>query len=111
MSEQSGAERRQTVRYHARFDVRFSRVADAARAMRAFSLNLSLGGLALQTTQTYAVGDELNLSLTIDRVQLEVDGVVAWVRGGAIGVRFANLSAEARHHIEAVLATRRALPT
>lgn len=111
MSGLSGAERRQTVRFSARFDVRFSRVSDAAKAMKAFSVNLSMGGLALKTSGAYAIGDQLSLALTIGEEQLQLAGTVCWVRGGAIGVRFTEMSPETRKKIEAVLATLRPEPT
>jgi uncharacterized protein (TIGR02266 family) len=111
MSGIPGAERRKTVRYSARFDVRFGRVDDAARAMKAFSVNLSMGGLALKTSQAYAVGDQLSLALTIEQEQLQLAGTVSWVRNGAIGVRFTEMSPETRQKIEAVLSTLRPEPT
>ncbi|MFN0063422.1 MAG: TIGR02266 family protein [Myxococcaceae bacterium] len=93
---EAGIDRRQAERIPAKLAVRFSRKEDAARALRAYSLNLSVGGLCLRTQKTYAVGESLQLTLEIDGQAAEVTGVVAWERNGAIGVRFTNLSPELR---------------
>ena len=102
-------ERRADPRYGAHFDVRFSRKSDAARALNAFSINFSSGGLCVRTRTTYAVGELLALSLTIEGQLFELEGVVSWTRGEAIGVRFVNLNPAVRAQLEAVsrvLATR-----
>lgn len=98
-------DRRRDQRFHARFDVRFSRVADAARALNAFSLNFSAGGLCIRSSASYSVGDLLKLDVSIGDEQLALDGVVAWARGGAVGVRFVNVSAELRTRLEHIART------
>lgn len=83
-----GEDRRQHERVSARVEVRFGRADEAARALRAYSLNFSVGGLCLKTQRHYEIGDRLSLSMTIEGREVECMGAVAWVRGGAIGVRF-----------------------
>lgn len=100
-SETSG-DRRADPRYAAHFDVRFARAADAAKAFNAWSINFSSGGLCLRSTGSYAVGESLSLSLTIEGQVFELEAVVAWVRGEAVGVRFVNVRSDARERLEAV---------
>jgi Tfp pilus assembly protein PilZ len=95
-------DKRQDPRFYARFDVRFTRVSDAARAFNAYSLNFSAGGLCLRSSGTHAVGDYLKLDLTIGPERFALDGIVAWSRGEAVGVRFANVRPELRERLEAV---------
>ncbi|MFZ5438700.1 MAG: PilZ domain-containing protein [Myxococcota bacterium] len=95
-------ERRADPRYGAHFDVRFTRKADAARALNAFSVNFSSGGLCVRTRSEYAVGELLALSLTIEGQLFELEGVVSWTRGEAIGIRFVNLSPSVRAQLEGV---------
>ena len=105
----SGSERRTDPRYTAHFDVRFSRASDAAKALNAFSLNFSSGGLCLRSKTPYALGEALSLSLTVEGDLFELEGVVSWVRGEAVGVRFVNVKANVRARLEQVarmLATR-----
>lgn len=96
------AERRLDARYAARFDVRFARATDAARALNSFSINFSAGGLCLRVSQSYRVGEPLKVDVTIEDDTYAIEGVVAWVRGDALGVRFVNLRPEQRTHLEAV---------
>lgn len=96
-------DRRADERVAARIEVRFPAPANAARAFRAYSLNLSLGGLCLKTRRRYPVGERLALSLHLESEEYRLTGVVAWERGGAIGVRFENLSAEDRQRLEEVV--------
>jgi uncharacterized protein (TIGR02266 family) len=98
----SGRERRTDPRYTAHFDVRFSRATDAAKALNAFSINFSSGGLCLRTKTPYALGEALSLSLTVEGELFELEGVVSWVRGDALGVRFANLRPGVRTRLETV---------
>ena len=110
----SGSERRTDPRYTAHFDVRFSRASDAARALNAFSINFSSGGLCVRSKTPYAVGEALSLSLTVEGQLFELEGVVSWVRGDAVGVRFVNLAADVRARLERVarlLSTRSAPAT
>jgi uncharacterized protein (TIGR02266 family) len=92
VSWEGKADRRQHERVAARIEVRFQHTAEAARALRAYSLNFSAGGLCLKTQRKYALGDVLRLSISVEDREFALSGVVAWVRPGAIGVRFDKLS-------------------
>lgn len=81
-------DRRQFERIPARVEVRFQERMTAAKAFRAFSLNFSSGGICLKTDKSYSVGHALQLFITISNEEHELLGVVAWVRGGAVGIRF-----------------------
>ncbi len=110
----NGSERRVDPRYGAHFDVRFTRASDAARAFNAFSINFSPGGLCVRSPNAYSVGEALTLSLTIEGELFELQGMVSWVRGEAVGVRFVNVKPAVRARLEAVaqlLATRGAALT
>lgn len=96
------AERRQQVRYAVKFDVRFARAQDAARALQAFSVNFSSGGLCVRSASSFEPGDLVAVALTVEGEQFELAGVVAWARGGAIGVRFVNVPPEQRQRLERV---------
>lgn len=98
----SGNERRTDPRYTAHFDVRFSRASDAAKALNAFSINFSAGGLCVRSKTPFSVGEALSLSLTVEGELFELEGVVSWVRGEAIGVRFVNLKPNVRARLEQV---------
>ncbi|MEW5739615.1 MAG: PilZ domain-containing protein [Myxococcota bacterium] len=98
-------ERRQDARYAARFDVRFARTKDAARALNAFSTNFSAGGLCVRATHSYELGEALKIDVTIEGFTYSLDGVVAWVRGEAVGVRFVNVRPEVRERLEGVART------
>lgn len=98
----TSGERRIDPRFTAHFDVRFSRASDAARALNAFSINFSSGGLCLRSKAHYSLGEALSLSVTVEGELFELEGVVAWVRGEAVGVRFVNLKAPVRQRLEAV---------
>lgn len=100
-----GQERRRETRFPVQFEVRFAASAQAARAFRAYSLNFSVGGLCLKTSRTYEVGEPLHLRMTVEGQQFEVEATVAWVRKGAIGVRFENLSEEEQARLEALKAS------
>lgn len=103
-SEDPGDERRQHERVTARIEVRFGRADEAARALRAYSLNFSVGGLCLKTQKPYEVGERLSLDMTIEGEELSLIGVVAWVRSGvAIGVRFEDVKAEDRKRLQALV--------
>ena len=98
----TGSERRTDPRYTAHFDVRFARATDAAKALNAFSINFSSGGLCLRTQTPYALGEALSLSLTVEGETFELEGVVSWIRGDAVGVRFTNVKAAVRSRLEKV---------
>src|SRR5438477_12269811 len=96
-----GEDRRQHERVSAHIEVRFGLADEAARALRAYSLNFSIGGLCLKTQRPYELGERLSLSMTIEGRELECLGVVAWVREGvAIGVRFEDVKVEDRVRLE-----------
>lgn len=97
-----GKERRQSRRVEARVEVRFSEANAAARALRAYSLNLSVGGLCLRTQKTYPVGAAPQLTLKIGGEEFDLLGVVAWTRNGAIGVRFEDLAERDRQRLEEI---------
>ena len=99
------ADRRREERIPARIAVQFREPTAAAKALRAYSLNFSVGGLCIKTRKAYSIGDALALSLAIEGHQLDLKGEVAWVRGGAIGVRFTELSPEHRKALESLAAT------
>jgi uncharacterized protein (TIGR02266 family) len=98
----SGSERRSDPRYTAHFDVRFARASEAARALNAFSINFSSGGICLRSKTAYALGESLSLSITVEGEIFELDGVVSWVRGDALGVRFVNVRPAVRAQLERV---------
>lgn len=99
-----GTERRTQERVPARVEVRFTEANQAARALRAFSVNVSSGGLCLRTQRRYEIGATLQLTLNVAGEAYALAGVVAWVREGAVGVRFVNLSPDDRTRIEALVA-------
>lgn len=87
-SQNEYSDRRAHERVPARFEVRFQKTEQAARAFRAWSVNLSAGGLALKVAQDYAIGERLELGLEVEDESYAVEGIVAWRRGDVIGVRF-----------------------
>lgn len=89
-------------RFAAHFDVRFTRALDASRALNAFSVNFSAGGLCLRSRNPLEVGEMLSLELAIEDELFTLDGVVAWVRGEAMGVRFVNTTPDVRQRLQAV---------
>jgi uncharacterized protein (TIGR02266 family) len=108
-SEPGGAERRAHPRVEARFEVHFRHVQDAARALRAYSVNVSTGGLCLRVRKVYAVGDPVGITLQVASERFELMGAVAWVRtdAEAVGVRFVDVSEEDRQRLERVVDTLR----
>ena len=99
----SGEDRRQFERVSAHIEVRFGRADEAARALRAYSLNFSIGGLCLKTQRPYELDEKLSLTMTIEGHEVICLGVVAWVRPGAIGVRFEEVKAEDRVRLQAMV--------
>lgn len=99
-------ERREWPRTAARFGVRFGRLEDAARALRAYSVNASAGGLCIRTRRGYDVGQRVRVELDAGGERFDLQGVVAWVRDAdeAIGVRFEGLADADRVRLERVLA-------
>lgn len=98
----SEADRRRDVRIPAKIAVQFHEPTAAAKALRAYSLNFSTGGLCLKTQKTYAIGQVLSLTFAVETRSLDLKGEVAWVRGGAIGVRFIDLSPDQREVLEEI---------
>jgi len=99
-----GEDRRQHERVQARFEVHFGHADQAARALRAYSLNFSVGGLCLKTQRTYEVGSRLSLAMTIEGQEFALVGAVAWTRPGvAIGVRFEDLKDDDRKRLQALV--------
>jgi uncharacterized protein (TIGR02266 family) len=99
------SERRSYPRVPARIEIHFAHPEDAARTLRAYSVNVSAGGLCVLTKRPYAVGTSLQLALQIDGEAYALQGMVAWVRKGAVGIRFENVSPGDRRRLEAVLST------
>ncbi len=87
------ANRRMHERVTATFDVRFPEAEDAARALRAYSLNFSAGGLCLRTRRSYDVGAHVRLQMSVQGEDFDLEGIISWVRDDAeaIGVRFINV--------------------
>lgn len=97
------SERRTQERVPARVEVRFHEPEHAARALRAYSLNLSAGGLCLRTSRRYELGAPLKLALVISEDAVELDAAVAWVRDGAVGVRFENVRPRDRELLQSLV--------
>ncbi|MBX7101967.1 MAG: PilZ domain-containing protein [Myxococcaceae bacterium] len=95
-------DRRREQRVQAKVEVRFTAVKDAARALNAFSINFSAGGLCLRTKTPRTLGERLQLGLTIDGQQFDLAGTVAWIKGDAIGVRFEEVGPKDRDRLERV---------
>ena len=98
-------ERRADERVAARFEVQFSRVEDAARALWAYSLNLSAGGLCLRTRRSLDVGQLVRLQMNAGGESFELQGTVSWVRDDAeaVGIRFVDVSPEDRLRLQRVV--------
>lgn len=96
---QPGTDRRAYERIPARIEVHFRERQDAARSLRAYSANFSAGGLCILTRRRYEVGARLALQLEVDGQGYTLSGAVAWVRGGAVGIRFENVSNEDRNRL------------
>jgi len=99
--------RREHERVSAKFEVRFQDTNDAARALRAYSLNLSAGGLCLRTRRSYDVGSHVRLQMSVDGQDFDLEGIIAWVRDDAeaIGVRFLDMKEEDKLRLQRVIAS------
>ncbi|HET9451161.1 MAG TPA: PilZ domain-containing protein [Aggregicoccus sp.] len=88
-----------------RFEVRFEQQEVAARALRAYSIGATPGGLCLRTARSYAVGDEVRLGLRIAQEDFALAAVVAWVRPDAkvIGLRFVDVAAPDQSRLQQVV--------
>ncbi len=102
-SEQSGADRRTEERVAGRVEVRFPDATHAARALRAYSLNFSAGGLCVRTKKQYELNEEVELSVAVGGENLLLVAAVAWIRGDAVGFRFTNLSESQRARLVEVV--------
>jgi uncharacterized protein (TIGR02266 family) len=100
-------ERREHERVPARIEIHFGQAEDAARSLHAYSLNVSAGGLCILTQRIYPVGARLHLDLQVDRQTYSLQGVVAWVRGGAVGVRFDGVTPRDRERLAELAASLR----
>ncbi len=97
--------RRAEERIAARFEVHFNQSQDAAKALRAYSLNVSAGGLCLRTRRAYDVGTPVQMDMVIEGQAFQIQGVIAWVRdeSEAIGVRFTEMSEQDRERLQRVI--------
>lgn len=97
--------RRGEERVPARFEVHFQQTQEAAKALRAYSLNISAGGLCLRTRRSYDVGAPVRMDMVVEGESFQLQGIIAWVRdeSEAIGVRFTNLSEEDRLRLQRVI--------
>ena len=99
------AERRRDPRVGARFEVAFKHAQDAAKAFKTFSVNFSAGGLCLRSQKPHAIGEVVELHLTVDGQDFEIHGTVQWIRAGVVGVRFVDMSPETRDRLAQVART------
>jgi uncharacterized protein (TIGR02266 family) len=104
-SAPTSAERRRAQRIPARVEVHFDEVGQAAKALKAFTTNVSTGGVCLRTQATYPLGHRLALQLRVAGEQIDLTAAVCWVRQDAVGLRFVDVSEEHRQVLDAVLAT------
>lgn len=97
--------RRTEERVPARFEVHFNELRDAARALRAYSLNISAGGLCLRTRRAYEVGTPVQMDMVVENQSFHIQGVIAWVRdeSEAVGVRFTQMSDQDRARLQRVI--------
>ena len=100
----SEADRRQEERISAKLEVRFEARSEAAKALKAYSVNLSAGGLCLRTKRVYPVGASLQLTLNVGGETFELEAAVAWARDEAIGVRFVNVRPDDKERLRRVVA-------
>ena len=96
------ADRRADTRVGAKVGVKFKALLHAAKALNTFSVNFSAGGLCLRTKLPHAIGDRMELTITIDGELFEVNGVVAWAKADVIGIRFEGVSPRDRERLELV---------
>ena len=102
MNDDPNDERRSEVRSGAKVAVKFQAATEAAKAFKAFSVNVSSRGLCLRTRIPHQVGDRLMLELDIDGEQFNLKGQVAWGKEGVIGIRFVDVSPEDSKRLEGV---------
>jgi uncharacterized protein (TIGR02266 family) len=97
--------RRGEERVPARFEVHFTQAEEAAKALRAYSLNISAGGLCRRTRRAHDVGSPVRMDMVVEGESFHLQGVIAWVRDEfeAVGVRFTHLSTEDRIRLQRVI--------
>jgi uncharacterized protein (TIGR02266 family) len=96
-------ERRVEKRVPAKLEIRFASVKDAARVFKAYSLNLSPGGMCIRSTHCHAQGELLQLSLEIGGQKFELQARVVWVQDAVLGVRFEGMLLAERLRLESVI--------
>jgi uncharacterized protein (TIGR02266 family) len=97
--------RRGEERVPARFEVHFNYTQEAAKALRAYSVNVSAGGLCLRTRRSYDVGAPVLMDLLVEGESFQLHGVIAWVRdeSEAVGVRFTDMSEADRFRLQRLI--------
>ncbi|HYH97886.1 TIGR02266 family protein [Hyalangium sp.] len=102
---QDDLNRRNEERVSARFEVHFTHAQEAAKALRAYSVNVSAGGLCLRTRRAYDVGSPVLMDMVVEGQAFQLRGVIAWVRdeSEAIGVRFTAMSEDDRARLQRVI--------
>ena len=98
-----GEERRTADRIPVRIEVHFGDAAAAAEALRSYAVNFSVGGICLKTDRSYPVGHLLQLVMLVEDERFELEGVVAWAREQAIGVRFREVEPGAKERLGALV--------
>lgn len=93
------SQRREHERVQARFEVRFSLPGQAANALRAYSKDISMGGLCLKAARSYEAGELLELHMVVGAETYDLKARVAWKRDEFIGVRFTDLSEQDRERL------------
>ncbi len=84
---------------------------NAEQFLRDYAINISLGGIFLQTDSPLPVGTTLKLFFSIPELDdlIETTGEVVWVKKsengnkGGMGIRFNDLTDEAKEKLERVL--------
>jgi uncharacterized protein (TIGR02266 family) len=102
---QDDLNRRTDERVSARFEVHFNDTQEAAKALRAYSLNVSAGGLCLRTRRSYDVGAPVQMDMVVEGQAFQLRGVIAWVRdeAEAVGVRFTEMTEKDRSRLQSVI--------
>ena len=96
------ADRRAATRLGAKVGVKFKALLHAAKALSTFSVNFSAGGLCLRTRLPHAIGDRMELAITIDGELFKLRGIVAWAKADVIGVRFEGVSPRDQERLQLV---------
>lgn len=110
--DEDGAERR----IHERFDTTFKvDYASGETFLFAYLTNISEMGIFVRTESPLPIGTTLRLRFSIDDTEtMELDGEVMWINpvrvsgdnlNPGMGVRFANLTAERREQVVALVRT------